>query len=150
MGEKRDILISLFVALWATILVFSMLYMPALAAELSKEDEAKKGDLSLKGWVVKAHVKGYYYDGAQTFHHTYHKSVARVFWFWTVRDAVWEFIGKDGGKYGNIMYYEDGHFKGEAWDNYYKSVDYAKTYTWAHFERWGTHKYVWVEVEISL
>jgi len=71
-GEKKDLLISFCIALWTTVLLFSMFYMPAIAAELTKEDTETLGNYWWKGWRLEAYVKGYYYEGATTFHHTYH------------------------------------------------------------------------------
>lgn len=143
-GEKKDLLISFCIALWITILLFSMFYMPVLAAELTIEDEEKEGDYWGKGWVVKAYVKGWYYYEpdtgwtADTFHHTYHMSTVKATWGWTIVDAVWEFKGR---LWTSVVYKEDGHFRGVVWDNYCKEVHYAVTYTWAHFKRWGQDKY---------
>ncbi len=144
MGEKKDLLISFCIALWATVLLFSMFYMPAIAAELTMEDEQVKGNYWGNGWVAKAYVKGwYYYDPdtgytAKEFHHTYHESIAKVTWGWTIVDAVWDFKGKKGT---STIYHEDGHFEGKVYDYYYDYVDYARTYTWAHFKRWNQEVY---------
>jgi len=153
MGERKDLLISFCIALWTTVLLFSMFYMPAIAAELTMEDTKKEGDYWGLGWVIKAQVKGWYYYEPDTgwtareFHRTYHYCEVAATWGWTIVDAVWERKGKLGM---NVVYKEDGHFRGEELDYYNEYVDYAMSYTWAHFSRWGTDKIVDVKAEILL
>ena len=157
MGEKKDLLISFCIALWTTILLFSMFYMPAIAAELTEEDTETVGNLFTKGWFAKAYVKGWYFTGAQEFHHVYHEAKVATSWGWTIVDATYDFVGQELGYYAAVTRYHDSaHFAGTVSKNYYKGdyyyehgygwpsdeiVDYAYTYIWVHFRRWGQDIY---------
>jgi len=145
MGEKKDLLISFCIALWTTVLLFSMFYMPAIAAELVKKDTEKAGNLGWKGWELVAYVEGHYYSGASEFHYTYHRSDVKSLW-----PFVWINYAESsykGYRNGELAY----NFTGEQFDWTFDMeidnipVDIATTWVGAEFENiWGTF---WRETE---
>ncbi len=143
MGEKKDLLISFCIALWTTVLLFSMFYMPAIAAELTKEDTETAGSLLWKGWFLKSYVEGKYYTGADVFHYVYHKSEVKSVWtfpfFTTVDEAKCSFRAYlNGNKVYNLtgpMLSSEEDWEWDVTQNPNLSyVDMAITWTWARFD----------------
>ncbi|MHA1721997.1 MAG: hypothetical protein ACTSXW_02870 [Candidatus Baldrarchaeia archaeon] len=149
MGERKDLLISFCIALWITVLLSSMFYIPALAEELTKEDTEKEGNVWWKGWELTAYVKGYYYSGATKFHHTYHKSEVKSYWlfpwFTSINEAWRSYkVYSDGELIYNITL--EQYDTTLDWDFDDINADVATTWVGAWFENaWG--KKFWRETE---
>ncbi|MGQ4915958.1 MAG: hypothetical protein ACP6IU_14595 [Candidatus Asgardarchaeia archaeon] len=144
MSEKKDLKLSFFVALYMTVIVFSM-FLPVITATQTVEDSDEDGNLWWNGWYLKAYVKGYYdTNNMGEFFRVYHYAEVNTMWGFYVDKASWEFCGRE--RINNEWverYSEDGGFTGSNSENYYKGTDWpnnqkvqdAYTYVWARFKR---------------
>ncbi|MGQ4915959.1 MAG: hypothetical protein ACP6IU_14600, partial [Candidatus Asgardarchaeia archaeon] len=138
---------SFFVALYMTVIVFSM-FLPVITATQTVEDS---DNTSVNGITLKAYVEGYYdSNDNDEFFKVYHeaKLTGFVSWYY-VDESSWEFCGREvyGDLTWDVRYIEDGEtFSGTIYEWYQRGTDWpnsqdvnnAYTYAWARFKSFLT------------